>query len=76
MDKVTRTTPKSDESETLAEQLDMMTNAMDGNIDRDVFRQLVDTRFIDQSLDRLKMIENLMKYKGSKPCHKKNTCKK
>jgi hypothetical protein len=76
MDKVTRTTPKSDESETLAEQLDMMTNAMDGNIDRDVFRQLVDTRFIDQSLDRLKMIENLMKHKGSKPCHKKNTCKK
>jgi hypothetical protein len=76
MDKVTGTTPKPDESETLAEQLDMMTNAMDGNIDRDVFRQLVDTRFIDQSFDRLKMIENLMKYKGSKPCHKKTACKK
>jgi hypothetical protein len=74
MDKATGTIPKLDESEAMASQLDKIVNAT--GIDRDELRELFDIKYIEQSLDSLRLAEKLMRYKGSNHCHKKNACRK
>lgn len=76
MDKVTGATPKEDESERLAAQLDMTMEALGGTFDRDTPRGLYDTRIIDHSRDRLLVINEFMRYKGPNSHHKKNARKK
>ena len=76
MDKVTGATPKEDESERLAAQLDMTMEALGGTFDRDTLGGLYDTRIIDHSRDRLLVINEFMRYKGANSHHKKNARKK
>lgn len=80
MDKATRATPKEDEeSEAVIAWLDRYLQQIglsDDAYAREQFRSLMDTKYIEQSIDELKVAEELMKYHNPNSRRKKDARKK